>query len=558
MHRRAMCLYAKNFSEEDDRAHIRDLLRAFRDPRYITIDGRPLMLIYRPTLIPDLIRTSEIWRSEVQKAGFPDLYLCWVESWGVPPGGQGPKPFGLDASVGFMPVEGTQLHPALETLRGHRVLDYQSAADSAMELLDCPWKRFPSVMVGWDNTARRARGATIYHGATPERYEHWLRATADSVADVRAEENYLFILAWNEWAEGNHLEPDKRYGRAFLEATRSVLVDTPSITATDPAIASEEPGASGSQKIGKGASRHDRSVLAEVVVNVADLLTELELPTGRQVVDLAEQHVPSSTTAGLRRLGIDVIRGTFTDVASLKATLDGIDEIGAIVLIDELQQFAEPQDLLTALATWSLDHGSPPLLITVPHIAQVDMALQILCGHFDVQDMGPLDPRNLRFFTEDTLRRLVERSGWRVAGRDDLHSLFSERYAAGLRDGLPEEMVGALQATAQAVNPNWSVTRFVWLLEPYPVDMPPSSYGEAVAPTTASAVLTIDPAASAAVADYLASVGLVVSETNRRAVLAQRSDGGPSLSRSKQTVLRFVYSSPRRAAAFRRVYARLR
>jgi O-antigen biosynthesis protein len=145
-------LVRQEFSEKDDRAHIRDLLRAFKDPRYITIDGRPLMLIYRPALVPDLVRTSEIWRSEVQKAGFPDLYLCWVESWGVPPGREGPKPFGLDASVGFMPVMGGELHPALDTLRGHRMLDYESAAESAIELLDCPWKRFPSVMVGWDNT----------------------------------------------------------------------------------------------------------------------------------------------------------------------------------------------------------------------------------------------------------------------------------------------------------------------------------------------------------------------------------------------------------------------
>ena len=102
--------------------------------------------------------------------------------------------------------------------------------------------------------------------------------------------------------------------------------------------------------------------------------------------------------------------------------------------------------------------------------------------------------------------------------RNDLHSLYSEQYDAGLRDGLPEEMVGALQATAQAVNPNWSVTHFVWALEPCPVDMAPSSYGEAVAPAASHTAASIDPKASAAVADYLASVGLVVSETNRRAV----------------------------------------
>ncbi len=553
-------LVRQEFSEEDDRAHIRHLLHAFEDPRYITIDGRPLMLIYRPTLIPNLSRTSEIWRSEAQKAGFPDLYLCWVESWGVPPGGEGPAPFGLDASVGFMPVLGEQLHPSLETLRGHRILDYESAAETAMKLLDCRWKRFPSVMVGWDNTARRARGATIYHGATPARYEHWLRVTADSLAEVRAEENYLFILAWNEWAEGNHLEPDQRYGRAFLEATRSVLVEGPTEPTSDQtAVAPGEPAAASSERARTEAAWHDQSDLDEVMVTVNGLLAELQLSVGRQVVDLVEQQDAPPQKPTLHPPGIDVVPGTFTDVASLKATLDGIDDIGATLLIDVLQHLADPQELLTALAAWSLDHGSPPLLIAVPHVAHVDMALQVLCGQFEVQDTSLLNEANLRFFTEDTLQHLVDRSGWQVAGREDIHSLFSEQYDAGLRDSLPEEMVGALQATAQAVNPNWSVTHFVWVLEPRPVDMAPSSYGEAVAPARLHTAPPIDPKATAAVADYLASVGLVVSETNRRAVAAQRTwSPGPTLSRPKQFVLKVAYGSPRRAAAFKRVYARLR
>jgi hypothetical protein len=298
------------------------------------------MLIYRPTLITDLVRTSEIWRSEVQRAGFPDLYLCWVESWGAPPGRQGPEPFGLDASVGFMPVLGGELHPALETLRGHRVLDYESAVESAIELLDSPWKRFPSVMVGWDNTPRRARAATIYHGATPARYEQWLRATTDSLAGVRSEENYLFILAWNEWAEGNHLEPDQRYGRAFLEATRSVLVDDAVVPATEPLGAPRQPAMDNAEPSGTGAEDPDRSTLGELDGNLTALLTELQLPSSRRVVDLMEPQVASTREASLHRSGIDVMRGTFTDVASLKATLDAIDDIGAILLVDVLQHLA--------------------------------------------------------------------------------------------------------------------------------------------------------------------------------------------------------------------------
>jgi Glycosyltransferase WbsX len=552
-------LVRQEFSEEDDRAHIRDLLRAFRDPRYITIDGRPLMLIYRPTLVPDLARLSEIWRSEVQRAGFPDLYLCWVESWGPPPGGQGVKHFGLDATVGFMPMMWEQLHPSLETLRGHRVLDYRSAAESAMKLLDSPWKRFPSVMVGWDNTARRARGATIYHDATPENYERWLRVTADSLADVRSEENYLFILAWNEWAEGNHLEPDRHYGRAFLEATRSVLVDHPSNPSADRLVAANRHSAS-STLLTDTAERHDRTALDAVGANVGALLAELGLSADRPVIDLVEQEVAAPRKAPIHWPGIEVVPGTFTDVASLKATLDEVGEIGAVLLINALQHLAEPQELLTALSSWSLEHGSLPLLVTVPQIAHLDIALQVLCGQFEVQETGPLDPANLRFFTEETLQRLIERSGWDVVARDDLHSLYSDHYDEGLRNGLPEELVGALQATAEAVNPNWSVTQFVWLLEPRPVELAPSSYGEAVAPPAAQASRSIDPMATAAVADYLASVGLVASEVNRRAVSAHRilPATGPSLSRPKRALLRVVYSSPRRAAAFNRVYGRLR
>ena len=213
---------------------------------------------------------------------------------------------------------------------------------------------------------------------------------------------------------------------------------------------------------------------------------------------------------------------TFTDVASLKASLDAIDSVGALLLIDVLEHLAEPQELLTSLASWSLDHGSPQLLVVVPNVAHVDIALQVLCGRFELLEAGALSPANLRFFTEDTLQRLLDRSGWRVVGRHDVHSLYSEQYNGGLRDSLPEEMVGALQATAQSANPNWSVTHFVWALEPHAVDMAPSTYGEAVAPDDPQVTPTLDPKVFATVAEFLASVGLVASETNRRAAAAKR------------------------------------
>src|SRR5207302_6761564 len=83
--------------------------------------------------------------------------------------------------------------------------------------------RYPCVMTSWDNSARRREGAWIFHGSTPDGYRDWLRATLDRFVPPSPDENFVFTNAWNEWAEGNHLEPDQRWGRGYLEAHRSAL-----------------------------------------------------------------------------------------------------------------------------------------------------------------------------------------------------------------------------------------------------------------------------------------------------------------------------------------------
>jgi hypothetical protein len=196
-------------------------------------------------------------------------------------------------------------------------------------------------------------------------------------------------------------------------------------------------------------------------------------------------------------------------------------------------------------------------------VAHVDVGLRLLLGHFDPRRTGLLDATHLRFFTEETLSRLVGRTGWELAGRDDFCALRSDQFAPKLRDGLPEELVGAIQVVAEATNPNWSVTQFVWVLRPCAVEALPATYYDAVAPEGGEHDPSVPEAATKAVADYLASVGLVVSEANRRAAEAVRAGAhvaspGPQLGRMKQHVLAAVYRTPRRAALFQRAYARLR
>jgi len=568
-------LMPQEFSDADDLAHIRWLADAFADDRYIKIDGRPLMLIYRAQQLPDAKRTTDIWRAEAQALGFPDLYLCWVESWGPPPGG--PEAFGLDASVGFMPFSGEQLFLPLEGARGHRILDYRSAYEAELRTPPPRWKRFPSVMAGWDNTARRPYGATIFEGSTPEAYERWLTLAADSVSSVRDEENYLFIVAWNEWAEGNHLEPDQRYGRAFLDATKAVLLDRR--PGTEERRGDLGSAATGSSPSGATADegpdfdyvypfQHDSAV-----GHAASLVRRLVVDRDSTVVDLGAGTAVVSHAlrqAGIAYHGLELnpvavelmhgagIEATLTDLTDLdvvQSTLDDLGTVGALMILDVIEHLVQPQHLLSALSDWSLKHGEPPLIVSVPNVAHFDMGLRLLCGRWTLTDTGMLDSTHLRFFTEETLERMFERSGWRVAARDDFHALETDQYDAELNDGLPAELVGALRTLSEAFNPNPTVQQFVWALAPVPVTNPPDTYLQAVGRGDGDGESVSLAEGNRKVADYLVSVGLLSSEQSRRAMhrvprFAQ-SDGLPAW---KRRALAAAYRSPRSAAAFQKAY----
>jgi lipopolysaccharide biosynthesis protein len=116
------------------------------------------------------------------------------------------------------------IHVAPSVYFKHRVFRHDEMVRRMLAKPQVAYKRFRCVNPGWDNSARRARNATIFHNATPERYEKWLHEiVAESVARFDQEERLVFVNAWNEWAEGNHLEPDDRWGRAYLEATARVM-----------------------------------------------------------------------------------------------------------------------------------------------------------------------------------------------------------------------------------------------------------------------------------------------------------------------------------------------
>ncbi|MDP2829316.1 MAG: glycoside hydrolase family 99-like domain-containing protein [Sulfuricellaceae bacterium] len=226
-------LLGQNYGDADDRAHILSLIPALRDPRYIRIDGRPLLLIYRTESLPNPRRTAMIWREEALNAGIGDIYLARVESFSVE---TDPRDIGFDAAVEFAPdwrQMGDRLYRSklYEKAVQWRLLPdiymKQSVAsyDTLKErMLAKPAKdhvRFRCVTPGFDNTARReTTGATLFLGTTPAKYEDWLEHSVEkTIQECKGDERIVFLNAWNEWGEGNHLEPDMKYGHAFLEAT---------------------------------------------------------------------------------------------------------------------------------------------------------------------------------------------------------------------------------------------------------------------------------------------------------------------------------------------------
>lgn len=221
-------LIAQNYSQRDDENHIRWLCEnVFVDNRYIKVDNCPVFLIYNHCSFPNIRKTIETWRRIARKEfGFKDLYICVIESFNRP---VNPVDFNFDAVVEFSPhlIHKYSISETIwEKIRLRKKIDYRDYVLAVQESIHRPSKKFKlfrSVTPSWDNTARRGENAIIVKGSSPDKYEYWLRELLKKFKPFSKEENFIFINAMNEWAEGNHLEPCIKYGRAYLEATKKAL-----------------------------------------------------------------------------------------------------------------------------------------------------------------------------------------------------------------------------------------------------------------------------------------------------------------------------------------------
>lgn len=215
-------LIAQQYRPEDDVDFIRDLMPYLKDPRYLKVDGKPFVIVYRPAMMPDPKRSTAVWRSYCQAEGIGAIHLCAAFTFG----NTNCTEMGFDSGVEFPPHNigiGSEndLARFFRPFRG-KLYDYSKVAKDFLQKDYGDKRVFKTIFPSWDNSARTGERAVIMHNGTPDNFEYWLARTIDKTASEPAGDKLVFVNAWNEWAEGCHLEPDTRYGVAFLEAVRRV------------------------------------------------------------------------------------------------------------------------------------------------------------------------------------------------------------------------------------------------------------------------------------------------------------------------------------------------
>lgn len=238
-------LIRQNYTEEDSLAHIKWFLNCFKDRRYILVNGKPLLLIFRIDNIPNIEKMMEIWRSEAINNGFEGLYICAMKTGFVDVTEEKMSQMGFDALVDFHPNRNDFPSPRTfksivyeaarkyvpnniyqwlkHNVESNKIVNYRQYIDKLKQKKwPVNYRLFPCVMPSWDNSARR-KSATIVQNDDPEIYGDWLNNSIERVANYSPDEQLIFINAWNEWAEGCHLEPDQKFGHDFLQMTKKCI-----------------------------------------------------------------------------------------------------------------------------------------------------------------------------------------------------------------------------------------------------------------------------------------------------------------------------------------------
>lgn len=214
-------LIAQQYLPDDDINFIKSIVPFFQDERYIRVNGKPFLIVYRPQHLPDARKTLGIWREHCRSIGLGDIHVCAA----LTHGNENYEKFGFDSGVEFPPhnlaPSNINEHISFHTSFKGNVFQYATIAQFYLnKTYDLENSNvFKTVFPSWDNTARTKERALVVLNGVPDNYEFWLSSTIDLAARSKNKDPLVFINAWNEWAEGCHLEPDRSFGYGFLQAT---------------------------------------------------------------------------------------------------------------------------------------------------------------------------------------------------------------------------------------------------------------------------------------------------------------------------------------------------
>lgn len=248
--RRDTMIMKMEYSREDYIRHFNYLLPAFRDPRYIKVDGKPLFAVWQPKGIPDCKEFIDLWQKMARENGLKGIHFVGqTDNTGKALSGQKANYYSADMAkeyyqsvldLGFDAVMSQGYRRAVGLIQGrakmmwklltfnsflpsHSKMDYTRLMDNYYVEED-KWENvYPTLLPQWDRTPRAGSKTEIVTGSTPEKFQLYTERAIRLLSDKQPEHQILFLKAWNEWGEGDYVEPDQKYGHGWLEAIRKAI-----------------------------------------------------------------------------------------------------------------------------------------------------------------------------------------------------------------------------------------------------------------------------------------------------------------------------------------------
>lgn len=458
-------LMAQSHSPEDDIAFITTLESLLRDPRYIRVDGKPLIVLYRPSILPDAKATQQRWREHCRRVGIGEIMLAMVQ-FDV----EDPRVFGFDLAIEFPPHKlargldpiNDQIQLANPDYSGY-VVDYGAVVERAREHEAAGFEMIRGVFPSWDNEARKPGRGYTFANATPQRYREWLDLAIEYArSHPVAGEHMVFINAWNEWAEGAYLEPDRRYGYAYLEQTRQALLAKPAahpVKQRRVAIVSHDANPHGAQYLALNLARelkHGLGMRVDVLLMTGGQLAPAFAETA-QVHDLSELSVEEldSLLVRLRKSGVELVIAN-TAVSGRITRAIAAAGLPVITLVHELPKLIRDYGLEKAVR--ELVVCSSRVVLPSEAVAE---GLRDFVDSSVLTSKSVLRPQGL--FTRSKYRGATGKEGARAALRKKLGLLPQDRIVLAV--GYADRRKGVdllLQTAALCCKADPSV-HFVWV-----------------------------------------------------------------------------------------------